>query len=68
VRDLHCGFKRLMGATFLGKDLGQNRSSTYSTFHALRKDPAISMGGGSAGGAHTFVEWFDPAGGGREMV
>lgn len=51
---------------FLGNRSRTERSSTDANIPLSEGIPAISIGGGgSAGGAHTLAEWFDPAG--REM-
>jgi len=51
---------------FLGNRSRTERSSTDANIPLSEGIPAISMGGGgSASGAHTLGEWFDPTG--REM-
>lgn len=51
---------------FLGNRSRMERSSTDANIPLSEGIPAISIGGGgTAGGAHTLGEWFDPAG--REM-
>ena len=51
---------------FLGNRSRLERSSTDANIPLSEGIPAISIGGGgTAGGAHTLGEWFDPAG--REM-
>jgi tripeptide aminopeptidase len=51
---------------FLGNRSRTERSSTDANIPLSEGIPAISIGGGgTAGGAHTLGEWFDPAG--REM-
>jgi acetylornithine deacetylase/succinyl-diaminopimelate desuccinylase-like protein len=51
---------------FLGNRSRTERSSTDANIPLSLGIPAISLGaGGSAGGAHTLTEWFDPTG--REM-
>ena len=51
---------------FLGNRSRMERSSTDANIPLSEGIPAISIGGGgTAGGAHTLAEWFDPAG--REM-
>lgn len=51
---------------FLGNRSRTERSSTDANIPLSAGIPAISIGGGgTAGGAHTLSEWFDPAG--REM-
>jgi len=51
---------------FLGNRSRTERSSTDANIPLSGGIPAISVGGGgSAGGAHTTGEWYDPAG--REM-
>lgn len=68
--DLAAGSPLLQGVMdadrFLGNRSRTERSSTDANIPLSEGIPAISMGGGgSAGGAHTLGEWFDPAG--REM-
>jgi tripeptide aminopeptidase len=47
---------------FLGNRSRTERSSTDANIPLSEGIPAISLGaGGSAGGAHTVAEWFDPA-------
>jgi tripeptide aminopeptidase len=51
---------------FLGNRSRMERSSTDANIPLSEGIPAISIGGGgTAGGAHTLGEWFDPAG--REL-
>jgi tripeptide aminopeptidase len=51
---------------FLGNRSRTERSSTDANVPLSEGIPAISIGGGgTAGGAHTLAEWFDPSG--REM-
>jgi tripeptide aminopeptidase len=51
---------------FLGNRSRLERSSTDANIPLSEGIPAISIGGGgTAGGAHTLAEWFDPVG--REM-
>jgi len=51
---------------FLGNRSRTERSSTDANIPLSEGIPAISIGGGgTAGGAHTLGEWFDPEG--REM-
>jgi acetylornithine deacetylase/succinyl-diaminopimelate desuccinylase-like protein len=51
---------------FLGNRSRTERSSTDANIPLSEGIPAISIGGGgTAGGAHTLGEWYDPAG--REM-